>query len=98
VSDHILVNFQTVHNAAEEVKASSARIETLLGDLQKDVTRISQSWQGAAQEGYNAQQTKWNNAASNLHDTCVKIASSLESAAQQYKATEDQNAKLWHNG
>ncbi|MFE5586197.1 WXG100 family type VII secretion target [Kitasatospora sp. NPDC056531] len=97
MSDHILVNFQTVHNAAEEVKASAARIETMLNDLKKDVTRISQSWQGAAQEGYNAQQTKWDSAATNLHETCGKIASSLESAAQSYKATEDQNAKLWHN-
>ncbi|MET8628159.1 WXG100 family type VII secretion target [Kitasatospora sp. NPDC004669] len=97
MSDHILVNFQTVHNAAEEVKASTARIEALLNDLKKDVTRISQSWQGAAQEGYNAQQAKWDNAASNLHDTCGKIAGSLENAAQSYKATEDQNSKMWAN-
>ncbi|MER6303419.1 WXG100 family type VII secretion target [Kitasatospora sp. NPDC001539] len=96
MSDHILVNFQTVHHAAEEVKASAGRIDTMLSDLKKDVARIAQSWQGKAQEGYHAQQVKWDSAASNLKETCSKIASSLESAAQSYKQTEDANAKLWH--
>ncbi|MFI8460304.1 WXG100 family type VII secretion target [Kitasatospora sp. NPDC085464] len=97
MSDHILVNFQTVHNAAEEVKASAGRIEQMLSDLKKDVTRIAQSWQGKAQEGYKIQQDKWDSAANDLHTTCNQIAASLESAAQSYRTTEDKNASLWHN-
>lgn len=97
VSDHILVNFQTVHNAAEEVKASAGRIEQMLSDLKKDVTRIAQSWQGKAQEGYKIQQDKWDSAANDLHTTCNQIAASLENAAQSYRTTEDKNASLWHN-
>ncbi|MER7771918.1 WXG100 family type VII secretion target [Kitasatospora sp. NPDC096140] len=97
MSDHILVNFQTVHNAAEEVKASAGRIEQMLSDLKKDVTRIAQSWQGKAQEGYKIQQDKWDSAANDLHTTCNQIAASLENAAQSYRTTEDKNASLWHN-
>ncbi|MEU8926031.1 WXG100 family type VII secretion target [Kitasatospora sp. NPDC048545] len=97
MSDHILVNFETVHNAAEEVKASAGRIEQLLSDLKTDVTRIAQSWQGKAQEGYNIQQAKWDSSANDLHTACMQIAASLENAAQSYRTTEDSNAKLWQH-
>ncbi|MFJ8628750.1 WXG100 family type VII secretion target [Kitasatospora sp. NPDC093550] len=97
MSDHILVNFETVHHAAEEVKASAARIEQMLSDLKKDVTRIAHSWQGKAQEGYKVQQAKWDSAANDLHTTCTQIATSLENAAQSYRTTENKNAQLWGN-
>ncbi|MFI2612399.1 WXG100 family type VII secretion target [Kitasatospora sp. NPDC018619] len=95
MSDHILVNFETVHHASEEVKASAARIDQLLNDLKGNVTRIAASWQGAAQEGYRQHQTQWDNRAGDLQKTCTQIATSLDQAAQSYKTTEDANAKLW---
>ncbi|MEU3573516.1 WXG100 family type VII secretion target [Kitasatospora sp. NPDC036755] len=95
MSDHILVNFQTVHTASEEVKASAARIDHLLNDLKGNVTRIASSWQGAAQQGYQAHQAQWDARAADLQQVCTQIAGSLDKAAQSYKSTEDANAKLW---
>lgn len=95
MSEHILVNFQTVHQAAEEVKASASRIDHLLNDLKGNVTRIASSWQGAAQQGYQAHQAKWDAKANDLQQVCTQIANSLEQAAQSYRSTEDANAKLW---
>ncbi|MBD0669510.1 WXG100 family type VII secretion target [Streptomyces sp. CBMA156] len=95
MSDQILVNFQTVHQAAEEVRASAGRIDHLLNDLKANVTRIAGSWQGAAQQGYQQHQTQWDTRANDLQQTCAKIATSLDQAAQSYKTTEDANSKLW---
>ncbi|MFB7129534.1 WXG100 family type VII secretion target [Kitasatospora xanthocidica] len=95
MSDHILVNFETVHHASEEVKASASRIDHLLNDLKGNVTRIASSWQGAAQEGYQAHQAQWDARAADLQKTCTQIATSLDQAAQSYRTTEDANAKLW---
>ncbi|GGV02272.1 WXG100 family type VII secretion target [Kitasatospora aureofaciens] len=95
MSDHILVNFQTLHQASQDVQNSANKIEQMLSDLRKEVVKISQGWQGQAQQGYNAQQTKWDNSAQDLKDTCAKISSSLESAAQSYQQTEKKNAGLW---
>ncbi|MFJ7912541.1 WXG100 family type VII secretion target [Kitasatospora sp. NPDC096204] len=95
MSEHILVNFQTVHQAAEEVKASASRIDHLLNDLKGNVTRIASSWQGAAQQGYQAHQAKWDAKANDLQQVCTQIATSLENAAQSYRTTEDANTKLW---
>ncbi|MFF2144680.1 WXG100 family type VII secretion target [Kitasatospora sp. NPDC058190] len=93
---HILVNFQTLHQASQEVQSSANKIEHMLSELRKEVTKIAQSWQGQAQQGYNAQQAKWDSAAQELKETCAKIAGSLESAAISYQQTEKQNAGLWH--
>ncbi|MBO1417170.1 WXG100 family type VII secretion target [Streptomyces sp. FH025] len=95
MSDHILVNFQTLHQASQDVQTSANKIEQMLSDLRQDVTKIAQSWQGQAQQGYNAQQTKWDQAASDLKQTCAKIAGSLEQAAVSYQQTETKNAGLW---
>ncbi|MFI9365492.1 WXG100 family type VII secretion target [Kitasatospora sp. NPDC053057] len=95
MSDHILVNFQTLHQASQDVQNSANKIESMLSDLRKEVVKISHGWQGQAQQGYNAQQAKWDSAAQNLKDTCAKISGSLESAAQSYHATEKKNAGLW---
>ncbi|MBV2151719.1 WXG100 family type VII secretion target [Kitasatospora sp. SUK 42] len=97
MSDHILVNFETVHNAAEEVRGSAHRIDQLLTDLKKDVQRVAASWQGAAQEGYNAHQAQWDQRAAHLQQVCSQIAGSLDKAAQSYRSTEDANAKLWQH-
>ncbi|MFD5466195.1 WXG100 family type VII secretion target [Kitasatospora sp. NPDC127059] len=97
MTDHILVNFQTLHQASQDVQTSANKIEQMLSDLRKEVTKISHGWQGQAQQGYNAQQTKWDGAAQDLKDTCAKISSSLESAAQSYHATEKKNAGLWNS-
>ncbi|RKT17885.1 WXG100 family type VII secretion target [Streptomyces sp. 1114.5] len=97
MSDHILVNFETVHHAAEEVRASAGRIDQLLNDLKGNVTRIASSWQGVAQEGYQAHQKIWDDRAKDLQQVCSQIATSLDNAAQSYKTTEDNNAKLWQH-
>ncbi|MBV6702893.1 WXG100 family type VII secretion target [Kitasatospora aureofaciens] len=97
MTDHILVNFQTVHSAAEEVKAAAARINQLLEDLKGDVTKISGSWEGAAQQGYRAHQAQWDAKAADLQQVCAQIAGSLEAAALSYKSTEDKNANLWQH-
>ncbi|MEU9077538.1 WXG100 family type VII secretion target [Kitasatospora sp. NPDC004745] len=95
MSDNILVNFETVHHAAEEVRASAGRIDHLLNDLKSDVQKVSGSWQGAAQQGYQTYQTQWDTRAADLQKVCAQIATSLDNAATSYKTTEDNNAKLW---
>ncbi|MQS12282.1 WXG100 family type VII secretion target [Streptomyces kaniharaensis] len=95
--DHILVNFETLQNAAGEVKAAAARINQLLEDLKGDVTKISASWEGQAQQGYQAHQAQWDAKAADLQQVCANIAGALEAAALSYKSTEDKNASRWQH-
>ncbi|MER6395572.1 MULTISPECIES: WXG100 family type VII secretion target [unclassified Kitasatospora] len=95
MSDHILVNFETVRNAGSEVRATANRINSQLEELKAGVTKIASSWEGAAQQGYQAHQAKWDSRASHLQQVLSQIAGSLDKAAESYNSTENNNAKLW---
>ncbi|MFF1907604.1 WXG100 family type VII secretion target [Kitasatospora sp. NPDC058218] len=95
MSDHILVNFETVRNAGTEVRNTANRIHSQLEELKAGVTKIASSWEGAAQQGYQAHQAKWDSRAAHLQQVLSKIAGSLDKAAESYNSTENNNAKLW---
>ncbi|WP_033222124.1 WXG100 family type VII secretion target [Kitasatospora phosalacinea] len=91
----ILVNFQTIQNASSEVRQTAARIQSQLDDLKAGVQRIASSWEGAAQQGYQARQAQWDAKAADLQQVLGRIASALDNAAQSYQQTESANAGIW---
>jgi WXG100 family type VII secretion target len=92
---NILVNFSTIQNASQEVKQTASRIQQQLDDLKAGVSRIASSWQGSAQEGYQARQREWDQRAADLQQVLQQISQALESAAQSYQDTEDKNRNIW---
>lgn len=95
MSGHILVNFGTLQNASAEVRSTAGRVQQQLDELKAGVQRIAASWEGKAQEGYQARQAEWDRSAADLQQVLNQIATALESAAQNYQATENRNAAIW---
>ncbi|MFG2698365.1 WXG100 family type VII secretion target [Kitasatospora sp. NPDC048407] len=91
----ILVNFQTLQNASSEVRQTASRIQSQLDDLKAGVQRIATSWEGSAQEGYQARQAEWDRKAADLQQVLGQISSALDNAAQSYQQTETSNQNLW---
>ncbi|MFI9788597.1 WXG100 family type VII secretion target [Kitasatospora sp. NPDC051984] len=91
----ILVNFQTLQNASSEVRQTASRIQSQLDDLKAGVQRIATSWEGSAQEGYQARQAEWDRKAADLQQVLGQISSALDNAAQSYQQTENSNQSLW---
>ncbi|WP_210592854.1 WXG100 family type VII secretion target [Streptomyces sp. GESEQ-35] len=91
----ILVNYATITNASTDVKATAGRIKQQLDDLEAAVKRVANSWEGEAQEGYQRKQREWDQTAADLHATLLKISTALQSAADNYQATEKSNANTW---
>lgn len=91
----ILVNFATVSQASGDVKATAGRIKSQLDDLEAMVKRVASTWEGAAQEGYQAKQRQWDQTAAHLHEVLMKIANALQNSADNYQATEKSNANVW---
>ena len=91
----ILVNFQTIQNASSEVRQTASRIQNQLDDLKAGVQRIASSWEGAAQQGYQARQAQWDAKAADLQEVLGRIATALDNAAQSYQQTENANATIW---
>lgn len=95
MSGQILVNFQTISQASSDVRHTTQNIRQQLDDLESGVKKIAQSWEGAAQEGYQAKQAEWDKRAASLHATLEAIAKALDNAAQNYQSTESQNSRIW---
>ncbi|MGY0491364.1 WXG100 family type VII secretion target [Streptomyces sp. WG-D5] len=95
MSGQVLVNFQTISQASQDVKSTASRVRQQLDDLEAGVKRIASTWEGAAQEGYQAKQNEWDQRAASLHQTLESIARALDTAAQNYQATESRNTSVW---
>ncbi|MFG2142476.1 WXG100 family type VII secretion target [Streptomyces sp. NPDC048650] len=95
MSGQILVNFATIQQASQDVRGTANNIRQQLDDLEAGVKKIAASWEGAAQEGYQARQREWDQRAASLHSTLEAIAKALDQAAQNYQSTEHKNAGIW---
>jgi early secretory antigenic target protein ESAT-6 len=96
MSGQILVNFQTISQASQDVRSTANNIRRQLDDLEAGVKRIAASWEGQAQESYRAKQAEWDQRANSMQQTLEAIAKALDSAAQNYQATESKNAAIWN--
>lgn len=95
MSGQILVNFQTISQAAADVRQTAQGIRRQLDELEAGVKKIATTWEGTAQESYRAKQAEWDQRAASLQQTLEAIARALDSAAQNYQSTEQQNARIW---
>jgi early secretory antigenic target protein ESAT-6 len=91
----ILVNYATITNASSDVRSTAGRIKQQLDDIEASVKRVASTWEGEAQEGYQRKQREWDQTAADLHATLLKISAALQSAAENYQATEKSNASTW---
>jgi early secretory antigenic target protein ESAT-6 len=95
MSGQILVNFQTISQAATDVRTTANNIRRQLDDLEAGVKKIATSWEGSAQDAYRAKQAEWDQRAASMHQTLEAIARALDMAAQNYQATESKNQQIW---
>ncbi|MGD3107988.1 WXG100 family type VII secretion target [Streptomyces sp. YGL11-2] len=95
MSGQILVNFATIQQASQDVRQTAGNIRQQLDDLEAGVKKVAASWEGAAQEGYQARQREWDQRAAHLQQTLEAIAKALDTAAQNYQSTEHKNAGIW---
>ena len=93
----LLVNFQTVTQASQDVRSTAGRIKSQLDDLEAMVKRVANTWEGAAQEGYQNKQRQWDQTADHLHQVLLKISTALQNSADNYQSTEKSNANVWGN-
>lgn len=91
----ILVNFQTVSQASQDVRTTANSIKSQLDDLEAAVRRVANTWEGSAQEGYQAKQKQWDQTAAHLHQVLMKISTALQNSADNYQSTEQANANVW---
>ncbi|MEU3273637.1 WXG100 family type VII secretion target [Saccharomonospora sp. NPDC006951] len=86
--DGIVVDYQTIHTAADDCKATGGELNGLFEDLKSRLAPLVDSWQGDAQDAWRGVQTEWDNNLEELKDILDKIATALPQIADGYQSTD----------
>jgi 6 kDa early secretory antigenic target len=91
----IKVGFDAIATAGEGIGSSAQRIQQQLSDLKSYLAPIVSEWTGRAQEGWQQQQSKWDQAANDLQNVLQAISRAVQEAHGAYVQTEQSNTAVW---
>jgi early secretory antigenic target protein ESAT-6 len=91
----LVVNFAALHQASADIQKALGKVESELGQLERDAAPLVASWSGEASSAYLARQTKWRNAATDLSNILRDIKAALDESAGDYMSTEKRATGLF---
>ena len=86
------VNYGALDGAAADIKSGASNLQGCLDDLENTLNQLRSSWEGQAQEAYNAAQVKWNQGLEGLKDVLRRTSAAVDSARSNYQSTDQSNA------
>ena len=93
--DAIKVTFGAIDSLAGSIDGQVKQIEAQLEDLRQAIVKLSQMWEGSANESFQAVQRNWNQSATDLNGVLNRIAVAVHQAHDAYMHTENQNQAVW---
>ena len=86
------VNYGTLDTAAADIKSGADNLQKCLDDLANTLNQLRSNWEGQTQEAYEAAQRKWNEGLDGLRDVLTRTSAAVDSARENYQATDQSNA------
>jgi ESAT-6 family protein len=86
----LLVNFAALQTASGDIGKALSRLQSSLDQLERDAQPLVSTWDGEAQQAYQARQTKWRRASHDLHQILSNIRKAVDESAEDYIHTEKQ--------
>jgi WXG100 family type VII secretion target len=84
----LLVNFGALAQASADIQKALHRLQSQLGQLERDAGPLVATWDGAAQAAYQERQRKWQTAAGDLSEILRRIKIAVDDSAADYLDTE----------
>ena len=86
----LLVNFGALQQASADISKGISTLQTQLDQLERDAAPLVASWDGEAQQAYQARQQTWRQASQELTQILQNIKASVDRSAEDYVTTEKQ--------
>ncbi|MFD7326079.1 WXG100 family type VII secretion target [Streptomyces sp. NPDC059875] len=86
------VNYDTVTQAAGDVRLTASQLSQKLSDLMRDVNRVASAWEGEAKEAYQESQTRITKDQAAINQDLQRIAQLLDESVIGYQDTDKGNA------
>lgn len=71
-------NNNDADQTSEELNTIMNNIESTLGEMDSDIRKLGESWEGSEQEEYQAIHSRWSGAAKNLQNILGQIRGALD--------------------
>ncbi len=85
----IVVDYATIHRAAEDCTNTTKALEHAFNQLKDDLKPLVNSWDGSAKIQYDHAQTQWDQKFDDLRQLLAQIASALPQIADGYQSTDN---------
>jgi early secretory antigenic target protein ESAT-6 len=86
----LLVNFAALQQAGADIAKGISALQNQLDQLERDAAPLVQTWEGEAQQAYQARQAKWRAASQDLTQILQNIKGAVDHSAEEYLSTEKQ--------
>jgi WXG100 family type VII secretion target len=86
------VNYDTVTQAAGDVRLTATQLSQKLEDLMADVNRVASNWEGDAKEAYRESQDRITRDQAAINQDLQRIAQLLDESVIGYQDTDKGNA------
>ncbi|MET9379342.1 WXG100 family type VII secretion target [Streptomyces sp. NPDC003035] len=86
------VNYDTVTQAAGDVRLTASQLNQKLSDLMAEVNRVASNWEGDAKEAYQESQTRIARDQAGINQDLQRIAQLLDESVIGYQDTDKGNA------
>ncbi|MCI4676941.1 WXG100 family type VII secretion target [Candidatus Mycolicibacterium alkanivorans] len=78
-----------------DIQATSTRLGAALDDLARQIAPLHQVWTREAASAFHAEQARWRQAATALHDILVRLGTAVRDGAVDVAEADRHAARLW---
>lgn len=91
----IKYSFGAIQEAAADIRSTSARINTVLEDLKRQLEPMVATWEGDSAEAYQEAQQKWDTAAAELNTILDTIGNTVNEGNDRMSDVNRRAASTW---
>lgn len=91
----IKYSFGAIQEAADDIKSTSARINSLLEELKRQLEPMVSTWEGDSAEAYIAAQQQWDTAAAELNSILGTIGTAVSEGNDRMCDVNRRAAATW---
>ncbi|WP_199434392.1 WXG100 family type VII secretion target [Qaidamihabitans albus] len=84
----IVVDYATIHTAAEDCNKTGSELDALFEDLKSRLAPLVDTWSGEAMEAWQHVQNQWNQSLDEMKQVLAQIATALPQIADGYQSTD----------
>ncbi|MFF5986349.1 WXG100 family type VII secretion target [Prauserella flavalba] len=84
----IVVDYATIHQAADDCTKTGGELDALFEDLKARLAPLVDSWSGEAMEAWQNVQNEWNTSLDEMKQVLAQIATALPQIADGYQSTD----------